>query len=289
MWRPWAKGHVETEPKGWVGAFNMSISLSSVFERLLKWDDADPSPITPSAVQLLTCVELTHYIFTSGLHRWQRSEMLSCRPTHPPSLLPNPKVPAYALAPASLPFSTVASANGSPLAMSALPVPQTAVWSFHLPLHRFVSACIREVSRRHDDSGGIAKLLQRFALPPENVAGNNYSTQLRQNALLFRGCMEFPMIVLSRWVDSVSFDSMLNNPRIENIFSFSSNKPFLYYQGCTNPSRYLAKERARNERPGLELLGTSVLPTPCRCGLAPIAICADLFCIESCWWCSNEN
>ena len=37
MWRPNGKGHVETEPKGWVPAFNTSISLSSLFERLLSW------------------------------------------------------------------------------------------------------------------------------------------------------------------------------------------------------------------------------------------------------------
>ena len=141
MWRPWRKGHVETEPKGWVGAFNASISLSSLFERLLNWDDDDPPPISNCNTRLLSCAELTHYALTVGIHQWQRSEMLSYRPTHGP----NPKVHAYALSPASLPFSTVASSHGSAMAMAALPLSQISVWSFHLPLHR-VSLIIYECS-----------------------------------------------------------------------------------------------------------------------------------------------
>ena len=31
-------GHVESEHRGWVGAFNTSNSLGSVFERLLNWE-----------------------------------------------------------------------------------------------------------------------------------------------------------------------------------------------------------------------------------------------------------
>jgi hypothetical protein len=63
MWRSWTQGHVETEPKGWVGAFNASISLGSLFERLLNWEDSDPSAISITdcitPVRLLSCVELT--------------------------------------------------------------------------------------------------------------------------------------------------------------------------------------------------------------------------------------
>ena len=145
MWRPCTKGHVETEPKGWVGAFNASISLSSLSERLLNWDDEDPPPISNCNTRLLSCAGLTHYALTVGIHQWQRSEMLSYRPTHAPSLKPNPKVYAYALSPASLPFSTVASCHGSAMAMAALPLSQISVWSFHLPLHR-VSLIIYECS-----------------------------------------------------------------------------------------------------------------------------------------------
>ena len=38
MWRSFNMGHVESEHRGWVGAFNTSISLGSVFERLLNWE-----------------------------------------------------------------------------------------------------------------------------------------------------------------------------------------------------------------------------------------------------------
>ena len=205
MWRSWGQGHVESEPKGWVGAFNASISLGSLFERLLFWDDSDPTPISNCAtpVRLLSCAELTHYTLTTGLHRWQRLEMLSYRPSPPPS--PGSQVPLHALCPASLPFSTVASAHGSALAMAALPVSQIQRWSFHLPLHRFIAACIREVSRRSNvvDTpsgpcvGGMSELLQMFAVPGD-VMGKDARPKLRLNALLFRGLMEFPTIVLSR-------------------------------------------------------------------------------------------
>lgn len=208
IWQPSIKDHVEREAKGWVGAFNASISLSSLFERVLNWDDDDPSPIDNCNVRLLSCVELTHRTLTVGLHHWQRSEMRAYRPTHPPNL--QPKVHDYCLSPASLPFSTVATAHGSALAMVALPLPQIAAWSFHLPLHRFVAACIREVSRRlyisHRD--GISKLLEMFALP----IGNDASAQFRLNAILFRGLMEFPAIVLSRQVLLLSIILVENKP-----------------------------------------------------------------------------
>ena len=38
LWRTWGQGHVERESRGWVGAFNASISLGSLFERLLSWN-----------------------------------------------------------------------------------------------------------------------------------------------------------------------------------------------------------------------------------------------------------
>ena len=193
-WRPWAKGHVETEVKGWVGAFNASISLSSLFDKVLNWDDDHPSPIVNNRhVQLLSCVELTFYTLTAGLHPWQRSAMIAYCPTKSP--YGQPKVPDYCLSPASLPYSTVAAACGAALAMVALPLPQIAIWSFHLPLHRFTATCIRELSCRHvTDSDGISKLLEMFALPISKDA----SSKLCSNALLFRGLMEFPAIVISR-------------------------------------------------------------------------------------------
>ena len=183
----WRSSHVETESKNWVGAFNASISLSSLFERLLNWDSSPDCEM-----RYLNGIELTHYTITVGLRKWQRTNMLSQRPTSSPlsSLYLD-----YHLAPASLPFSTVAAAHGSPLAMVAIPLPQTAPWSFHLPLHRFVATCIRDCCHRTSDCDGISKLLGMLKEPMEagaTVAGENSS------ALLVRGLMEYPTIVLSR-------------------------------------------------------------------------------------------
>ena len=111
--------------------------------------------------------------------------MLSYRPTPHPSTLIN--APPHVLCPAALPFSTVASSHGTNLAMAALPLSQIQSWSFHLPLHRFAAACIREVARR-PGYGGMDDLLRMFD------ALSDFST--RQNALLFRGLMEFTVIVL---------------------------------------------------------------------------------------------
>ena len=38
QWNNDKRNHVETEPKGWVGASNASISLESFFEQLLSWE-----------------------------------------------------------------------------------------------------------------------------------------------------------------------------------------------------------------------------------------------------------
>lgn len=116
--------------------------------------------------------------------------MLSYRSTPHPSCTTN--VPSHVLCPAALPYSTVASSHGTNVAMAALPLSQIQQWSFHLPLHRFAAACIREVSRRPED-GGIDDLLRMFESPNDT---NKRDYQMRQNALLFRGIMEFPVIVL---------------------------------------------------------------------------------------------
>ena len=77
-------------------------------------------------------------------------------------------------------------------------------------LYWLVAAYIRKVSCRlyifHRD--GISKLLEMFALP----IGNDASAQFRLNALLFRGLMEFPAIVLSRQVLLLSMIIVENKP-----------------------------------------------------------------------------
>ena len=184
IWRDWSQGHVELEVRGWVGAFNASISLGSLFERLLSWDDNDPSPIedpnSPLSQNLLSCVELTMHVLTTGIMTWQANEMKSYDPTAFTSSLE-----PYKRRPASLPFSTVASRHGSYLAFKALPTSQMTPFSFHLPLHRFVAACLREVCLR---PMGMEEL----------AAGVCQRLSETETNLLYLGLMEFPLLVLSR-------------------------------------------------------------------------------------------
>lgn len=182
IFRDWSQGHVELEVRGWVGAFNASISLGSLFERLLSWDDSDPSPIddpnSPLSKNLLSCVELTSHVLTAGVSRWQSAEMATYAPT-------SYTVEAYKRRPASLPFSTVSARHGSVLAFKALSISQSTPFSFHLPLHRFVAACLRELCLREDGIDDLKKQLTQH-LSPES-----------RNSL-FWGLMEFPVLVLSR-------------------------------------------------------------------------------------------
>ena len=222
-WKDYSQPHVERENSAWVGAFNTSISLGSLYERLLKWDDTDPSPINDSVtpVQLLSCAELCYYTLTKGVDRWQRGEILSCRPTPAPSSM---KVD-HALKSASLPFSTVASAHGTPLAMTALPLSQLEPFSFHLPLHRFAAACAREVCRRTDSSGGLLKLIDKFRVN-SNASDEEREKQMRKNDLLFRGMMEFPVIVLSRAAQIRASIWKRNGPGMSDMVLNYSEPPF---------------------------------------------------------------
>lgn len=184
IWRDYSQGHVELEVRGWVGAFNASISLGSLFERLLSWDDNDPSPIddpnSPLSKNLWSCVQLTLHVLTQGVATWQNSEILTYKPTpYIGSLEP------FQRRPASLPFSTVSAKHGSVLAFTALPMSQMTPFSFHLPLHRFAAACLREVCLRDD---GVAELQEQLL---QNLSAT-------QSNALYMGLMEFPLQVLSR-------------------------------------------------------------------------------------------
>jgi hypothetical protein len=196
-WRTFSQGHVETEPRGWVGAFNASISLGSLFERLLGWDDDDesPAPDSPLSAHVPTAVELTLFCLLEGLVPWQREEMANYIPTSNVALLDH-----YSKAPVALPYAT--TYTGDELALEALPISHLAPWSFHLPLHRFVAACLREVCRRPVEQG-MAKLLSEL-----------HDTEF------FHGLLEFPVVVLSRAAQvraglwkrngSLMFDQVLN-------------------------------------------------------------------------------
>mmetsp|Transcript_14841 Transcript_14841/g.41321 ORF Transcript_14841/g.41321 Transcript_14841/m.41321 type:complete len:2002 (-) Transcript_14841:1881-7886(-) len=184
IWRCWSQGHVEVEHRGWVGAFNASISLGSLFERLLSWDDSDPSPIqdqhSPMSRNLMTCVELTMHVLMSGVHQWQSVAMRTYKPT-----ARNGDLEPYKHRSASLPFSTISVETGSVLAFRALPVSQVTPFSFHLPLHRFVAACLREACLRETGIQDLRELLSR-----------NLTQRIQDE--LFIGLMEFPLLVLSR-------------------------------------------------------------------------------------------
>lgn len=184
VWRAFSEGHVEVELRGWVGAFNASISLGSLFERLLSWDDNDPSPIddpeSPLVANLWSCVQLTSHIMAHGLSKWQRSESASYKPTpYTSSLEP------FQRRSASLPFSTISAKHGSVLAFSALPASQVTPFSFHLPLHRFVAACLREVCLR---PAGIQQLEVSLL---QSLSVEDYDN-------MCTGLMEFPLLVLTR-------------------------------------------------------------------------------------------
>jgi hypothetical protein len=184
VWRDDSQGHVEVEVRGWVGAFNASISLGSLFERLLSWDDNDPSPIddltSPLSGKLWSCVQLTSHVLAEGLLKWQKSEMTTYRPTPYTSWLE-----PFQRRSASLPFSTISAKHGSVLAFSALPMSQVTSFSFHLPLHRFIAACLREVCLRPNGIQQLqASLLQRLSKDDYNG--------------LCVGLMEFPLLVLTR-------------------------------------------------------------------------------------------
>jgi hypothetical protein len=187
-WRHWTQGHVEDESRGWVGAFNASISLGSLFERLLAWEDDETSPITtpdsPLSRDLMPCSELACSILVHGVHKWQRQFAHLYQPT--PAI---PTIESHRQSPVSLPLSGTAAAYGSLLAMRHMCVAQSSPISFHLPLHRFAATCIRELCLRRDtETRGMADLFRRLshALPENELTD------------LFMRLMEFPLLVLTR-------------------------------------------------------------------------------------------
>jgi len=186
-WRTWKQGHVEDESRGWVGAFNASISLGSLFERLLGWDDNEQSPISdpasPLSKELMSCSELSYHILLDGVFAWQKKEM------HLYQATPLQSTEQHKFAPGSLPFSTVSASNGTAVAMHHLPVAQNTSFSFHLPLHRFIAGCLRELCLRRDDAlSGISSLLQRLSIGLGDKDCDH----------LFLGLMEFPLLIVSR-------------------------------------------------------------------------------------------
>lgn len=121
-----------------------------------------------------------------GIFPWQSSEAVSLSPST------NGPIAEYNC-PTCLPLSSVAVDHDAPVAMKSLPVAQSQRWSFHLPLHRFVAACLREVSRRSyrcEDGrmGSIEELIDNLKRHEE--WGKLYRT--------YHGLLEYPIIVLAR-------------------------------------------------------------------------------------------
>lgn len=186
-WRHWTQGHVEDESRAWVGAFNASISLGSLFERLLGWEDEEKSPITdpssPLSRDLMPCSELAFVILVDGVQKWHTRESHLYQPT-PFSSATEP----HRRCPVSLPLSHIARVNGSTLAMRHMCVAQSSPISFHLPLHRFAATCVRELCLRRDGVGSLVDLFQRI----------DSHLSRDESADLFMRLMEFPLLVLTR-------------------------------------------------------------------------------------------
>lgn len=193
VWRTWGQQHVESDPTGYYGAFSFSIGLGALFAQLLNWDDEDSGLTNAGSSKdsfnieppppLMTRVEMTCHVITTGLWEWLESAMQSYCATPGDGL----NVSQHSRCPAALPMSTVASMHGTPLAIRALPVAQVHPFSFHLPLHRFAAACLCEVMRQPVASS-MDNLLTRL-----HNAGNK--AQVKK---MVCGVMEFPVIVLSR-------------------------------------------------------------------------------------------
>ena len=178
IWRQVLQGHVEEESRGWVGAFNVSISVGSLYERLLGWEDSDQSPIMkgPLSQNLMSCGELTYEVLCRGVLPWQQNEQGKYQASHYVH-------ESHSHAPQCLPMSTVAVAHGCRLAMKQMPVTQTSPFSFHLPLHRFAVSCLRELCLRER---GVEELLMRL------------QSQMQDFEELMRGLVEFPALIITR-------------------------------------------------------------------------------------------
>jgi len=116
-----------------------------------------------------SAVDLTHYALAGGLAIWQQRETSHRTSTIPPQpepqLITHQPLPHHAQLQApegcctdSLPISTIAMQHGTHLTMIVMPVVQGNNWSFHLPLHRFAAACLREVVRRPSSLGGRGRV-----------------------------------------------------------------------------------------------------------------------------------
>ena len=183
--------------------------------------DSDPSPLESTAKtrRLLSCAELAHFIMTTGLYSWQRSEMLSYHPSEDDQTL-SLSDQLHSYCPAALPYCTIASNRGTALASRALPISQVRPWSFHLPLHRFVASCLREVALRPTDGNGSIKSLIAMLGNLDGGGGE------KKKQMLFQGLVEFPLAVLARAAQIRAGLWKRNGPAIVDQVLNYSESPF---------------------------------------------------------------
>ena len=195
IWRHWDLGHVEQEELGWYGAFNWIITMGGIIERLMWWRDDDrcPDSLMPSMGTLPSCVDVAYKTLISAIAEWQQLELQKPAQQYTYDSAENAMKNGHLIASLSLPFSTVATKHGCASAMAPkLTVTQSTPFSLHLPLHRFVASCLKELCLRSNDTMmGIDELLQRL----QSGASKG---EISSSHLLFQGLTEFPAYVTSR-------------------------------------------------------------------------------------------
>ncbi len=187
IWRSMSEGHVPIEPRSWIPAFNLSINLGTLYEKMLMWKDEDwnPHDVNEYSLTFLSAIELTQYILLNGVEIWQRVEV---------KRIESDAADTYGTAlnlKMCQPMSTVAMKHGCSSTIQVLPTDQKSGWSFHLPLHRFLSACLKEVAKRSYQTmnvNGIGLLL----------ANLKSSADVLKLVHLFNGLLEFPTNILCR-------------------------------------------------------------------------------------------
>lgn len=186
VWISYDQEHVNEESRTWISAFNTSISLGGLYERLLFWKDDDPSPISDPSSNLsrdfLSCLEVIVCVCKLGILPWHQSEAVFYPEISRPSEAESPDVTSRIV-----PFSTIAFRYGAPQVMNQIPFSQKSPFSFHLPLHRFLAACLSELSLRPDPSS-FSDLLTRL----QSDLGKKLFDEL------LCSIMEYPLLTLSR-------------------------------------------------------------------------------------------
>jgi hypothetical protein len=96
---------------------------------------------------LLSCIQVTYHNLISGISKRQQAESSTLVPTFYTS-----SIDPHKRSPTSLCFSTIAAKHGCALAFEQLSIAQATPFCFHLPLHRFLAACLRELCLREKNS-----------------------------------------------------------------------------------------------------------------------------------------